>query len=98
MGRHPRPHGIRWRSGTGFRIERWGAEGTSGKPMTGSGETKFPPKFSAWRRIVVKLSGEALMGAQTHGLDQDTLARIAADLKEVAARGVEAAVVVGGGN
>jgi uridylate kinase len=66
--------------------------------MTGPGETKFPPKFSAWRRIVVKLSGEALMGAGSHGLDQDTLARIAADLKEVAARGVEVAVVVGGGN
>ena len=66
--------------------------------MTGPGETKFPPKFLAWRRIVVKLSGEALMGARSHGLDQDTLARIAADLKEVAARGVEVAVVVGGGN
>ncbi|MGI8568057.1 MAG: UMP kinase [Methylocella sp.] len=67
--------------------------------MTGSGETKFPPKFSAWRRIVVKLSGEALMGARSHGLDHDTLARIAADLTEVAAtRGIEVAVVVGGGN
>src|SRR5207244_13646310 len=66
--------------------------------MTGSGETKFPPKFSAWRRIVVKLSGEALMGAQSHGLDQNTLARIAADLKSAAALGVQVAVVVGGGN
>src|SRR5258708_40228829 len=66
--------------------------------MTGPGETKFPPKFSAWRRIVVKLSGEALMGARSHGLDQDTLAGIAADLKSVARLGVEAAVVVGGGN
>ncbi|MGH6796317.1 MAG: UMP kinase, partial [Methylocella sp.] len=66
--------------------------------MTGPGETKLPPNFSAWRRIVVKLSGEALMGARSHGIDQDTLARIAADLKEVAARGVEVAVVAGGGN
>ncbi|MGH6851571.1 MAG: UMP kinase, partial [Methylocella sp.] len=47
--------------------------------MTGPGETKLPPNFSAWRRIVVKLSGEALMGARSHGIDQDTLARIAAD-------------------
>ena len=38
------------------------------------------------------------MGTQSHGLDQDTLARIAADLKSAAARGVEVAVVVGGGN
>ncbi len=66
--------------------------------MTGPGEPKYPAKFPAWRRVVVKVSGEALMGAQSHGLDQDTLARIAADLKSAAARGVEVAVVVGGGN
>jgi len=66
--------------------------------MSEPGKTKFPSKILAWRRVVVKLSGEALMGAQSHGLDQDTLARIAADLKSAAARGVEVAVVVGGGN
>lgn len=38
------------------------------------------------------------MGSQSHGLDPETLARIAADLKSVARRGVEVAVVVGGGN
>lgn len=51
-----------------------------------------------WKRVVVKLSGEALQGKQTHGLDQDTVARIAADLADAAALGVEVAVVVGGGN
>ncbi|HTV33259.1 MAG TPA: UMP kinase [Methylocella sp.] len=61
-------------------------------------ETEFPLQHSAWRRIVVKLSGEALMGDQTHGLDRATLGRIAADLKNIARRGVEVAVVVGGGN
>jgi uridylate kinase len=66
--------------------------------MSEPGQTKFQSKILAWRRIVVKLSGEALMGTQSHGLDQDTLARIAADLKSAAARGVEVAVVVGGGN
>ena len=66
--------------------------------MSEPGKTKFPSKILAWRRIVVKLSGEALMGTQSYGLDQDTLARIAADLKSAAARGVEVAVVVGGGN
>ena len=34
-----------------------------------------------WKRVIVKLSGEALMGSQTHGLDQGTLDRIAAELK-----------------
>jgi uridylate kinase len=66
--------------------------------MRDQGKTQFPSQILAWRRIVVKLSGEALMGAQSHGLDQDMLARIAADLKSAAARGVEVAVVVGGGN
>jgi uridylate kinase len=52
----------------------------------------------AWKRVVLKLSGEALMGRQTHGLDADTLTRIAADIAASAAMGVEIAIVVGGGN
>jgi uridylate kinase len=51
-----------------------------------------------WKRVVVKLSGEALQGAAPHGLDAGTLARIAADLAIAAAAGHEIAVVVGGGN
>src|SRR6185437_14586002 len=51
-----------------------------------------------WRRVVVKLSGEALMGSGSHGLDAATVERIAADLAEAARLGVETAVVVGGGN
>jgi uridylate kinase len=51
-----------------------------------------------WRRVVIKLSGEALMGSQSHGLDAATLERIAADLVASAALGLELAVVVGGGN
>ncbi|HWG07182.1 MAG TPA: UMP kinase [Beijerinckiaceae bacterium] len=53
---------------------------------------------SSWKRVVVKLSGEALMGAQTHGLDAVTVDRIAADLANAWALGVEIVVVVGGGN
>ncbi len=55
----------------------------------------MPP---VWKRAVVKLSGEALMGDETHGLHQGTLDRIAADLAAAAKSGVEIAVVVGGGN
>jgi uridylate kinase len=53
---------------------------------------------SGWKRVVVKLSGEALMGARTHGLDPETVDRIAADLASASALGVEIVVVVGGGN
>jgi uridylate kinase len=56
------------------------------------------PLTPKWKRVVVKLSGEALQGPQTHGLDSATLDRIADDLDAAAALGVEIAVVVGGGN
>jgi uridylate kinase len=56
------------------------------------------PHASQWKRVVVKLSGEALQGRQTHGLDAETVDRIAEDLVSAAELGTEIAVVVGGGN
>jgi len=53
------------------------------------------PKY---KRILLKLSGEALMGTQSHGVDPDTVAAVAAQVKAVQALGVEVALVVGGGN
>ena len=52
----------------------------------------------AYRRVIVKLSGEALGGAAGAGLDQATLQRIAADLVAAQKLGVTVGVVVGGGN
>jgi uridylate kinase len=51
-----------------------------------------------YRRVVVKLSGEALTGAGDFGIDQPTVERIAGDLVATARLGVELGVVVGGGN
>jgi uridylate kinase len=51
-----------------------------------------------YKRVVVKLSGEALQGPSPHGLDAPTLARIAKDLATASEAGHEIAVVVGGGN
>jgi uridylate kinase len=51
-----------------------------------------------YNRILLKLSGEALMGDQSYGIDSDTLAFIAGEIKNVLDMGVEAAIVVGGGN
>jgi uridylate kinase len=51
-----------------------------------------------YRRVVVKVSGEALMGPDDFGIHQPTLERIAADLVATSALGVAIAVVVGGGN
>jgi len=52
----------------------------------------------AFRRVLLKLSGEALMGARDHGIDPATVASVAEELKQVHDLGVELAVVVGGGN
>jgi uridylate kinase len=52
----------------------------------------------AFRRILLKLSGEALMGDLEYGVDPDRIASIASAIKGVTERGVEVAVVVGGGN
>jgi uridylate kinase len=51
-----------------------------------------------YRRVIVKLSGEALSGAQGSGIDQAMVERIASDLVGAAKLGVELGVVVGGGN
>ncbi|MGI6284892.1 UMP kinase [Neomoorella humiferrea] len=53
------------------------------------------PKF---KRVVLKVSGEALAGKLGFGIDQEVLATIAAQIKEVRELGVDVAIVVGGGN
>ena len=52
----------------------------------------------AYRRILLKLSGEALMGDQGFGIDPAVATQVARDIAEVRALGVEVAVVIGGGN
>ena len=51
-----------------------------------------------YKRILLKLSGEALMGERQYGIDPIRLAEYAQDIKEVVATGVEVAIVIGGGN
>lgn len=51
-----------------------------------------------YRRILLKLSGEALMGQRAFGIDPESVARIAEEVREVHALGVQIALVLGGGN
>jgi uridylate kinase len=51
-----------------------------------------------YNRILLKLSGEALMGDRQYGIDPERLKEYAQDIKEIKAKGVEIAVVIGGGN
>src|SRR5262244_1764800 len=52
----------------------------------------------AYRRIVLKLSGEALAGDQGYGIDPPVLDRVGAEIREVIDLGVQVAIVIGGGN
>src|SRR6185369_2140073 len=52
----------------------------------------------AYRRVLLKISGEALMGEQSYGIDVDVARSVAEELKAVHKLGVQVAVVVGGGN
>ena len=53
---------------------------------------------AAYRRILLKLSGEALMGEDAYGINRETIKRIVGEIGSVAVMGVEIAVVIGGGN
>lgn len=52
----------------------------------------------AYKKILLKLSGEALMGDKLFGIDHDRLNKYAAEIKEVVKEGVQVAIVIGGGN
>ncbi|MGE3177543.1 MAG: UMP kinase [Vicinamibacterales bacterium] len=52
----------------------------------------------AYKRILLKLSGEALMGSQSYGIDPAFASQIAKDVAEIQGMGVETAIVIGGGN
>ena len=56
------------------------------------------PSKPAYRRVLLKASGEALMGEQGFGIDVSVADRIAADVAEARAMGVEVGIVIGGGN
>jgi uridylate kinase len=71
--------------------------------MTASTETSPVPTAAAnnklrYRRVLLKISGEALMGDQGFGIQADVVAKVADEIAEAAALGCEIAIVVGGGN
>ena len=51
-----------------------------------------------YKRILLKLSGESLMGSKQYGIDETRLAEYAAQIKEIAEMGVQIGIVIGGGN
>ena len=63
-------------------------------PLTSSAQAAGP----AYRRILLKLSGEALMGDDAYGIERETIDRIVAEIADVRRAGVQIAIVIGGGN
>ncbi len=68
--------------------------------MNAKPATKTKPAASSrpYKRILLKMSGEVLMGEKEFGLDSNTVQRVARDIKEVVDLGIEVCVVVGAGN
>src|SRR4030095_3527451 len=65
------------------------------RPLVPRAQTPAPP---AYKRILVKLSGEALMGEEAYGIERETIDRIVAEIADVRHAGVQIAFVMGGGN
>ena len=63
-----------------------------------SDSSSSPSPITVYKRILLKLSGEALMGDQQFGVDPVVATRIAKDVGEIQSLGVETAIVIGGGN
>lgn len=63
-----------------------------------SGRLHGEPAGPGLRRILLKLSGEALMGDEDYGIDPKMLKRVANEIREVTSLGMQVAVVIGGGN
>jgi len=57
-----------------------------------------PEQVTSYKRVILKLSGEALAGTRGYGIDPEVVYSIAVQIKEVVQLGVEVAIVVGGGN
>ena len=55
-------------------------------------------KIMIYKRILLKLSGEALMGGRQYGIDPERLSEYAKDIKEAIGQGIQIAIVIGGGN
>src|ERR1043165_2158704 len=68
----------------------------TGKPV--SEAPARTPATAGLRRILLKLSGEALMGQEDYGVDPKMLKRVALEIREVMSLGMQVAVVIGGGN
>jgi uridylate kinase len=67
-------------------------------PATAGQGHAAPPGAPAYQRILLKLSGEALMGDDSFGINREMIDRIVSEVREVSDLGVQVGIVIGGGN
>ena len=75
-----------------------GGNGKTGEAAAPNGRNPTMPPKPKYRRILLKLSGEGLMGEREYGIDPDTVERISKDIKSVHEKGVQICLVIGAGN
>lgn len=73
-----------------------GSDSMTSKPVALKAESK--PSQIAKQRVILKLSGEILMGEKKYGIDIDAVERLVAEIKQAHERKIEIAIVIGGGN
>ena len=89
---------FRLRSDGASRPDRVSVPSRSAALSTPACPEAHMPQTPAYKRILLKLSGEALMGEDNYGINRETVDRIVGEIAEVVNLGVEVAVVIGGGN
>jgi uridylate kinase len=83
------------------RPHAWGEHASATDSAAAAAMTPLPGVAAAtpaYRRILLKLSGEALMGSDSYGIEREMIDRIVAEVAEVVRLGVQVAIVIGGGN
>src|SRR4029079_18954653 len=99
LGAHGR-QGARREGRRGARVRAPGRRraGVSAKAETSPATEAAEPPAAAFRRVLVKLSREALMGDRPYGIEPDRVRAVAGQLERLTELGVQTAVVVGAGN
>ena len=91
----------RFKTGEGLEKRSTDLSGGSrrhARPVTIQESETMDTDTPKYRRVLLKLSGEALMGDQGFGIDPEVVSRIASEIKDIHELGVEIAIVIGGGN
>jgi uridylate kinase len=93
-----RDHGTRFRAASKKSGSRIPALGYNAAVLSARWSRRMNSSVLKYRRVLLKLSGEALMGKEDYGIDPEVIRRLAREVFEIQQAGAEIGVVIGGGN